>query len=139
MSPVPLEAYDDTEYPATVAVTPETLPFNVSLNQTATESILPLPSESRVFLETIFGATPSDTEVVETAARALPDWSATVHGTYANEYGLAVSVAVESAVRKRYVLEETCELAPVYVEVPLNDIPVKSGDWSVSVKVTSTE
>lgn len=59
-------------------MTPETLPFSGSLNQTITESIFPLPSESRVFLETILGATPSETEVVETAARALPDWSARV-------------------------------------------------------------
>lgn len=139
VSPVPLEAYEETEYPATVAVTPDTFPLRLSLNQKTTESIFPFPSESRVFLETIFGAIPSETAVAPDAARRLPAASETVPGTYEYVNAFAVSAAVESVVAKRYVFADTWKFAPEYVDVPLKESHEKFGDWSVSEKVASNE
>lgn len=138
VNPLPLDAYEATEYQETEAVTPETFPFNVSEKTTNTESVLPSESESLVTRESALGATPSETGVEATEFSGFAERSATDVPEYAYEYALAVSAEVESAVRNRYVLELTVWYVPVNVEVPAKEMPENEEADSGSENPSST-
>lgn len=138
VKPLPLDAYEATEYQETVAVTPETFPLRVSEKITKTESVFPSESESFVTRERILGATPSETGVEETEFSGLAERSVTDVPEYAYEYDLAVSVAVGSDVTNRYVLESTAWYAPVNVEVPTKEMPEKDEAANASENPSST-
>lgn len=138
VKPLPLDAYEATEYQETVAVTPETFPLRVSEKITKTESVFPSESESFVTRERTLGATPSETGVEATEFSGFAERSVTDVPEYAYEYDLAVSVAVGSDVTNRYVLESTAWYAPVNVEVPAKEMPENEEADSGSENPSST-